>query len=201
MEYQGIFIFEEFYTELRKKKVLGMMSKEELYALYIFSLLNHAPGHVVEIGSWAGLSTIALAKGTQSCHLAKKVIAIDHFQGNIEHQPILRGRTTYEMFKRNTEVMGVSKQIEVLHMYSEQAIDYFQGDISLLLIDSEHTYDNVTRDLALYTPRVTKEGYVLLHDYTTISPTTKAIDDWLASQRSFRVVCIIKDLLVVQRIE
>jgi cephalosporin hydroxylase len=51
--------------------------------------------------------------------------------------------------------------------------------IDVLLIDTEHTYDQVTGELELWWPRVRVGGYVLAHDTETFPGVRAAIEDWL----------------------
>ena len=44
-------------------KIPGMLTAQEVDCLFHLGQINHCDGVIVEIGSWKGKSTIALARG------------------------------------------------------------------------------------------------------------------------------------------
>ena len=56
--------------------VPGMLTLSEVDCLYQLEQINHCEGVIVEIGSWKGQSTIALALGASKAH-DEKIYAID----------------------------------------------------------------------------------------------------------------------------
>ncbi len=60
-----------------------------------------------------------------------------------------------------------SGQVVVHRKYSADAAKSFvDRTLDWIYIDGLHTYDGVTRDLEDFAPKVTKQGFILGHDYT-----------------------------------
>jgi predicted O-methyltransferase YrrM len=57
-------------------KLPGMLTAHEVDCLYRLGQFNGQEGVIVEIGSWKGKSTVALARGAAKVH-AEKIYAID----------------------------------------------------------------------------------------------------------------------------
>ena len=72
------------------------------------------------------------------------------------------------------------------HWVLSESIDWWYKPIHLLHIDSEHSNEAVTRDLAQWGPWIVPQGIVVLHDYDRTAPdgekifpgfTAKCVDD------------------------
>jgi hypothetical protein len=116
-----------------------------------------AEGQVVlEVGSYEGRSTVAMAP------YAQKIICIDHFHSAVDGQ----GRDdakpgTRQKFNENTAPW--KDKIEVHEMDSKDAVKDAWPEIGLLFIDGGHDYDTVKSDLG-FMRFVKIGGYAAFHD-------------------------------------
>lgn len=88
--------------------------------------------------------------------------------------------------------------------------DWGKGEIDLLFIDGDHTYEGAARDIQAWTPHVKLGGFVLFHDVaqpTNSSPhylhfeVTRAITKWLGENTEFQAVEQVDSIAVFKRIE
>lgn len=115
---------------------------------------------MVEIGSYAGQSTVIFAK------YFKKVIAVDPFLENYDPKDETCRRAplstlVYERFKENTKKY---QNIEHVKMTSDEAVDSI-GKIDFVYIDGCHTYEQVVKDIEHYLPKIKKTSFIGGHDF------------------------------------
>jgi len=112
-------------------------------------------GVIVEIGSFHGKSTIQLASS------GKAVYAIDPHKGEFSG-----GRTasTLSSFLRNIKRAEVDQYIRPLVKTSKAASRGWTKPISLLFIDGLHDFSHAQEDYILWTPHITRDGIVAMHD-------------------------------------
>ncbi|NBI29838.1 class I SAM-dependent methyltransferase [Chengkuizengella marina] len=191
--------FHEYLKYLKKNKVFGMMTEDELQALLLCVMNHDVDGDIVEIGAWAGLSTILLAMGETLSRLHRRVITIDHFKGSLEHQAMLKGKSTYSMFMRNISLCKVKDKIKVLQMDSQEAHKLLDQQISILFLDGSHMYPHVKKELKYYPEKVKKNGLILIHDYEPQWQTKIAVDEWIQENEEYEKVVLINTLLIVRK--
>lgn len=118
---------------------------------------------VVEVGSWMGRSTSAIAANTTG-----KVIAVDTWKGSEEHAPMLAGKPPSwlrEQFIVNT--LGF-ENLSLAEMESGAAVVLLRGlDIhpDMVFIDANHSYDTVKSDIFGWTSLLAEGGFICGHDY------------------------------------
>lgn len=123
--------------------IAGWLSKNEGGLLAYFA--KRAKGIIVEIGSFQGKSTVAMAKVTK-----QPIYAIDpHY---------LR---SYRKFLKNTKKY---KNIIPVKKTSSQTAKNWGRPISLLHIDGAHEYKFAKEDLQLWLPHLENDGVVVCHD-------------------------------------
>ena len=115
---------------------------------------NHLWGDVVEVGSWEGRSTIALAAAVAP----QMVHAVDTWKGSQgEISEILAAeRDVYGQFLKNTEGLNILP-------YRMDWRDYFAeftGPLRFVFIDGLHTYEEVRDQLATVLPLMVQGGIV-----------------------------------------
>lgn len=125
---------------------------------------------VLEVGSWAGRSAIAMVKaGAESVH------CVDHWQGN-RYDSGTSGYdwsagTPREVFLRNTKDLPISSTVgespSIAAAFPEKSYD-------IVYIDAEHTGEAVTRDIAAWAPKATH--WVCGHDYHVFPAVKQAVD-------------------------
>jgi predicted O-methyltransferase YrrM len=140
----------------------GQMTDDEAACLYTLAR-EAAGGCIVEIGSFHGKSTVALALGTRG-GAGLRVYAVDPF---MPFTGLLGGRFGPEdktVLLRNLLLADVADRVWLLHLGSTQAARGWQEPIALLWVDGDHSEPAVRADLAAWGPFVAPGGVVALHD-------------------------------------
>jgi predicted O-methyltransferase YrrM len=134
-------------------------------------LAEQAASHrlIVEIGSYKGRSTRALADNTDGL-----VIAIDDFIGPREIEVANRD-LIYEQFQRNTA--GCNNIVVIKANHRELPEPEFQPDF--VFIDGAHEYEAVKADIQYWLPRIAKDGIISGHDYTWFEEIRIAVRELL----------------------
>ena len=167
----------------------GMITLRRAMYLYWLSYAGSIPGDVVEIGSWQGRSTIALAQGCQDSDNGV-VHAIDTFAGNPGNEAMYvvgeEDRSDLEPnFHRNIESAGLTDRVVVHAMSSTEAVAEVgaaTNGVRMMYIDGEHSYDAVTEELELYAPLLSPGGLLTFDDYSARYPgVAQAIHEFLAA--------------------
>jgi predicted O-methyltransferase YrrM len=109
----------------------------------------HAP--VIEIGSYRGLTTRAMARATQ-----REVWAIDPYLGDGGHPRDLA------LFEEHAAGLP---NVRMLRMSSDRALAAWGGKpVSFVFIDAIHEYVHAWYDFAAWSPLLPKGGIVAFHD-------------------------------------
>jgi len=158
----------------RRAKIEGMIG--DLEAELLTRLASEVDeGCIVEIGSYRGMSTIALALGA---HVP--VYAIEpheHFTGVLGGT---FGPADRRAFFENLLRAGVVEKVRLVNLSSEVVAPGWKIPVGLLWIDGDHRHEAVRRDFGSWEPHL--RGKVAFHD--AIQPTlgpAQLIDELLAS--------------------
>lgn len=133
-----------------------------------FTAEHGRPPAVLEIGSWAGMSAVAMAKAGAAVH------CIDTWEGNKNDSGTAqydgsRG-TPLAVFAKNTAGLPITAKVA---RSPEAAKDC--GEYDIIYIDAEHDYDSVMADIAAWKP---KAKHILAgHDYHCFPSVQKAVKD------------------------
>lgn len=112
-------------------------------------------GDVVEVGSYRGVTTAALAAAT-----AKRIYAVDPFIGYGGSERDLA------LFRKRIDAVPT---IEHLRMTSGEAAKRFAAQsLSFAFIDAVHDVANSWFDFAAWSPKIARSGLIAMHD----------VDDW-----------------------
>lgn len=117
---------------------------------------------IVEIGSYKGRSTRALAENTGG-----KVIAIDNWRGE-DHVPLTEGQRSklYDEFRENVADLIDAKKILIWKIdhreITSESVQHFTPD--MVFIDGSHLYEDVYRDIRTWLPQVSSGGIISGHD-------------------------------------
>lgn len=123
-------------------------------------------GRIVEIGSFRGRSTIALALGAGD---GVEVVAIDPHAGNDRGPQELDGyeaeaATDHEVFLANLAAAGVGDRVRHVRRPSATAHTEVTGAVDVLFVDGAHRYGPARDDLHHWGARVHDGGQLLVHD-------------------------------------
>lgn len=118
--------------------------------LYELSLRSNGPGAIVEIGTCAGKSTIALAA-------AQKAIG-----GTRLHTVDI---ITHPAIEANLARAGVTAYVNRIVKPSREVAMGWNAPVRLLWIDGDHAYKGVLHDILDWSPFVMPGGIMAFHDH------------------------------------
>ncbi|MDE3178669.1 MAG: class I SAM-dependent methyltransferase [Acidobacteriota bacterium] len=150
----------------RARGVQGYMGEKEFRALAQLAALSARSqnGLLVEIGSFKGKSTIALAMVARSMNLGK-VVSIDPHTAPSQTDPDLRGQlSSFDEFMANLRSAGIEDQVEVYRQTSQEAGKGWERPVRFLWVDGDHTYEGASSDISLFLPHLAPGGIVAIHD-------------------------------------
>lgn len=125
-------------------------------------LYSLARGNVLELGTRTGVSTSALLAGVEA-H-GGRVVSVDidpRCEGVAKDHPLW------------VFWPGSSTDADMA-----QDIATYAGPFDLLLVDTEHTFEQVTAELALWSPHMRPGGRILLHDPETFPGVRRAVTEF-----------------------
>lgn len=169
----------------------GWLSPYEQFALlHLPSLVDHLPGSIVEIGSYKGKSTIALALGSSILSTQKRPIyAIDPF--------IV---PPFKFFQDNITNHKLEHMVIPIKKHSEEAYNDCPKEIAAIFIDGDHEYSSVKRDIFHYVPKVVKGGLIAFHDYSDFWPGVYRAVNESCNNENFEYLTIYDNLLVIRKL-
>lgn len=123
---------------------------------------------IVEIGSFLGRSTTAMAMGCRGTR--RKIFCIDTFKGNSsdfvngENNVTWEGDEYLSTFKANLERNDLLAYAVPIQGLSHDVGRNWKTPIDFLFIDGSHEYEDVISDFELFLPWVKPGGLIALHD-------------------------------------
>lgn len=165
----------------------GYMSEIELNWLASKATTNKL---IIEIGSWHGRSSRAIGDNLSS---GSKLYCIDHWDGSANEREtshssarLSGGDHAFIEFLNNMQDLIQKGSVVPLRMSSENAANVFKHlDIKadMIFIDAGHTYEEVKKDIEIWSPLLKEGGLICGHDYyqnNTVWPgVKKAVDELL----------------------
>lgn len=164
----------------------GWLTRNEAATLHKLAAQATAP--IVEIGSWMGRSTAALALGSMDGN-RQPVLAIDSFVGVPPlDRPTAGGQrpgwasSSPELLRANLDSVGVNGLVRIISQPSLAAAPGIP-DCGLLFLDSSHTYEDTKAELEAFGPKVVPGGYLACHDCADSDPdVVRAVDEVITSR-------------------
>lgn len=171
----------------RAKTCDGFMTDPEL--LWLANTASKLPQKsiVVEIGSWHGKSSRAIA---DNLSLDSILYCVDTWNGSVNEQATWHqsakmkegDHAYYEFLQNNIDLVQAGKIIP-LRMSSKNASDFFKEkyiEIDLCFIDAAHDYDSVRKDIEQWHPLMNDGGIICGHDYVGNSgmEVIQAVDNY-----------------------
>lgn len=136
----------------------------------------------VEVGSFKGRSSVAMAENIRSSGKKIKFYCVDTWEGSEEHKAGSRfedrdvlSNKLYDVFTHNTrEYKDIINPIRKTSV--DAAKDFKDNELSFIFIDAAHDYENVTNDLNAWYPKLKEGGLFGGHDWIWSSVSQAAID-------------------------
>ncbi len=117
-------------------------------------------GCIVEVGSWLGRSTIAMAENTKG-----KIYAVDTWKGSQEHQEELKGKSPdwlYDRFMANVRGLSVTP-VRTTSVEAAKLLSHLR--FNMVFLDASHDYESVKADILAWRPLLSAGGLLCGHDY------------------------------------
>ena len=143
--------------EIRASNIEGWLSPGEATFLYMAAQSCTGKGVIVEIGSWKGLSTTFLAKGSKAGK-NMKVYAIDPHTGSPEQKAEYPNLDTFDDFKSNMHDLEIDDIVIPIKATSAEAVASWDKPIELIFIDGAHEYKEVKHDFDMWSPYLIEGG-------------------------------------------
>ena len=143
--------------------------------------LSKGRSNICEIGSYLGAS--ACCFGASRSSDSEKIVCIDTWEN---HSMTEGNRDTWSEFQVNTS--KYRKYIQPVRGFSAdvaQVVKDTVGNIDLLFIDGDHSYDGVLSDWLSYKDLLSPNALVIFHDYGWAEGVQRVVDESVApSSRS-----------------
>jgi predicted O-methyltransferase YrrM len=173
----------------------GMLTESEVEFLYRLGQVNHCGGVIVEIGSFKGKSTIALARGAAATHRTM-IYAIDPHRVQPEEGYL---EDTEAEFLANIKNAGVDQQVVPMIMTSEAAAKGWNKPVRLLWIDGDHRYEPANLDFTLWEPHVVEGGIIAMHDTIRKKGPKRVLWEKVFRSGRFHEIVIVDNITAVRK--
>lgn len=154
--------------------------------------------HVVEIGSYKGRSSVAIALGLkQNDRCSLRLVCIDPFFDS-ELDPALKNE-----FSNNIKNANVDDIIDLVSKYSNDAIQDWpkHNGIAMLWIDGNHEYEFVKDDLMNWGRYLLPGGVIACHDWYLLG-VRQAIEELIVNQPRYQNLGLIDgNLITAQKVD
>jgi methyltransferase family protein len=145
-----------------------------------------AGGRIVEIGSFRGRSTIAIARSAPD---GVEIVAIDPHAGNDRGPQEIEGfeeeaAQDHEIFLANLTKAEVAERVRYIRKFSHEAHAEVGAPIDVLHIDGAHRFAPARDDIRTWGAKVAPGGTLLIHDsFSSVGVTLAIMASLLLSGR------------------
>jgi predicted O-methyltransferase YrrM len=182
-------------TEQRPEGVEGWMSPEEWELLRSLAA-GVSEGCIVEIGSYRGLSTLALSQGAAD---DVPVYAIDPHETFVAVGGAHFGPEDREAFYRNMLRHDGVRKVRPVNLPSGVVAPGWRLPIALLFIDGDHTYEGARQDFDGFAPHLTDTAVVVFDDTNPPYTGPREVVDEVLAAGGFRLVEEVGKVTVVAK--
>jgi predicted O-methyltransferase YrrM len=157
----------------------GWRYRQDLVVLYLLARDLSASGLTLEIGSYKGLATVALALGAREGQHGA-VHTVDPHTGDRQAleaagEPLPSSEADLQ---RNLSEAGVADTVVAHTARSDDLFDRWDGTpLRFLFVGGWHSYDAVASDLRNWVPLLSPGGAVLVDDYDNYAEVAQATED------------------------
>lgn len=146
----------------RALQIEGLTKQSELELLYGLAASMPSEAIVVEVGSFRGRSTLAIAAGLDQVD-RPTLVAVDTFAGDPEWEEIAAVDRARQLFDANTAGIGFLQAIQDTSVRAAARIA--DSSVDWVFIDALHDYASVRDDIRAWAPKVKPGGLISGHDY------------------------------------
>ena len=170
--------------------VEGWFSPDQLARLTERAAAVPPGGRIVEIGSFRGRSTIAIARCSPH---GVEIVAVDPHAGTDRGPQEIAGFAAaaaedHDAFLANLDRAGIRDRVTYVRRFSRDALADVAGRVDLLHIDGAHRLAPARHDLRSWGSRVPPGGCLLVHDAFSSVGVTAAVGAELLLSRQWRYV-------------
>lgn len=161
----------------------GFLTEREARFLALAAACAPARGTILEIGSFKGKSTVALASIAARYGLGKVVTVDPHTAPSVTDPDLLGQASSWDDFRSTVRAAGLETAVEVHRAFSRDLARGWDRPIRLLWIDGDHTYAGAKEDIDLFRRHLADGAIVALHDvlHTFEGPIRVFVEELLAS--------------------
>lgn len=129
---------------------------------FVKDLIGHVkPEVVVELGTYYGVSLMAIKEAIIQGNLNSKLYGIDNFEGDMHVGKL--GDDIYLQVSQDLKSIG--GQSELIKGDFDTSLSFFaDSSIDLLHIDGTHTYESVRNDFNNWNSKMSDKSIILFHD-------------------------------------
>jgi hypothetical protein len=144
------------------------------HAPFAFWLIEaHRPSLLVELGTHWGYSFFAFCQAVRDLGFPSRCFAVDTWQG--DDQAGYYGEDVFETVRGYNETHYSAFAGLMRASFDAAALSFADHSIDLLHIDGRHAYADVSHDFAVWLPKLSNRGIVVLHD---VNERTRDFDVW-----------------------
>jgi predicted O-methyltransferase YrrM len=183
------------------RRVPGWLTDDEAWELHEAARTHPAAGlglTAVELGSWLGRSTVAIATGVRD-RGSGVLFAVDPHRGTALHRAT-GVADTFASFTANVRSAGVEDQVRAIREVSLAARERF-GDapVDLLHVDGSHLYEAVLADIEAWSSVLADAAIVAFHDARDEPGVARAVAERVATPDShFHDLRLVDNLLLTR---
>ncbi len=170
------------YEDIKQKNmkhfyqnIQGWFCFPNLYTKMVNELQDGS--HIVEVGAWKGCSTAYLAVEIINSGKNIKLDVVDIWTGvedlnsdafTTDEEFMKYNKNIFELFKKN--VAPVLHIINPIQLTSVKAAELYQDkSLDFVLIDANHDYEEVKKDILAWIPKLKNNGVIAGDDYNPTS--------------------------------
>lgn len=177
----------------------GYLKKQEAECLVENAKNAKKGGVIVEIGSYRGRSTCALAIGTKATNKMPVYAIEPHEQFIGEYGGVYNSNDRQEFFK-NILKLGHTDIVRLVNVPSHTIVKCWDKKISFLWIDGDHRYTAVKKDLLSWSKFIIRGGKIALHDSSEKeSGPYKAIQGLIKTDSSYKIVDRVLSITILEK--
>jgi len=166
---EGDLVFDEAFACIQSSE--GWLDRDEALLLYL--LAKHEGFDAVEIGSYCGKSTIAIAAGLRE---GLTLHAIDPHSGDRSQVESGLKVDTWLAFLGNLRRAGVDSKVNPIRSFSASAAgDFSCSPIGMMFIDGWHDTDAVLEDFLFWRPFLNTQFCTIIFDDFAYPPVLRGI--------------------------